>query len=133
MIEPLRERLVAAIDGTHEPGETSNQVVERIGARYREWKTGTAESAVDDALGAAYARGCYDGIADGSVLTWLTPPGGCCPDCDDDTLEPTNKGEPFPSGQAYPPAHPGCGCIVTVAEATPAAADASDVEVGAAG
>ena len=44
LIEPLRERLVAAIDTAHEPGETSAQVAERIGARYREWKNRAAES-----------------------------------------------------------------------------------------
>ena len=32
MVEPLRDRLVATIDGVHEPGETSNQVAECIGA-----------------------------------------------------------------------------------------------------
>ena len=53
----LRERLVATIDAAHEPGETSNQVAERIGARYREWKNRSAESSTDDALVAAYARG----------------------------------------------------------------------------
>ena len=70
MVEPLRDRLVATIDAAHEPGETSNQVAERIGARYREWKNRSAESSADDALVAAYARGHYDAAADGAVLTW---------------------------------------------------------------
>jgi hypothetical protein len=112
MVEPLRERLMAAIDGAHEPGETTSQIAERIGARYREWKNRSAESSVDDALVGAYARGRYDLASDEAVLTWCTPPGGCCPDCTDNALEPTRRGEPFPTGQHYPPAHPGCRCTV---------------------
>lgn len=113
MVEPLRDRLVATIDGVHEPGETANQVAERIGARYREWKNRSAESSAEDALVTAYARGRYDAASDGSMLTWRTPPAGCCPDCADNALEPTRKGETFPTGQTYPPAHPGCRCAVT--------------------
>jgi hypothetical protein len=112
MVEPLRDRLVATIDGVHEPGETANQVAERIGARYREWKNRSAESSAEDALVTAYARGRYDAASDGSMLTWCTPPAGCCPDCADNALEPTRKGETFPTGQTYPPAHPGCRCGV---------------------
>jgi DivIVA domain-containing protein len=116
MVEPLRDRLVATIDGAHEPGETSNQVAERIGARYREWKNRSAESSADDALVAAYSRGRYDGAVDGAVLTWCVPPSGCCVDCADNALEPTRKGEAFPTGQAFPPAHPGCRCALAVDE-----------------
>jgi len=96
----------------HEPGETTHQVAERIGARYREWKNRSAESSVEDALVGAYARGRYDLATDEAVLTWCTPPGGCCPDCTDNALEPTRRGETFPTGQHHPPAHPGCRCTV---------------------
>jgi DivIVA domain-containing protein len=113
MIEPLRERLVAAIDTAHEPGETSAQVAERIGARYREWKNRAAEASSDDVLVAAYSRGHYDAAPEGTQLTWRTPPAGCCPDCADNALEPTAKGEGFPTGQVHPPAHAGCRCGVT--------------------
>ena len=126
MVEPLRDRLVAAIDGTHEPGETTNQVAERIGARYREWKNHSAEASVEDALVGAYARGHYDLAADDAVLTWCTPPGGCCPDCTDNALEPTRKGESFPTGQQYPPAHPGCRCTIVSGDA--GARDGDSVE-----
>jgi hypothetical protein len=114
VVEPLRDRLVAAIDGAHEPGESTNQIAERIGARYREWKNRLAEASVEDALIGAYSRGRFDTAADDAVLTWATPPDGCCPDCDDNALEPTRKGETFPTGQQYPPAHPGCRCTVVI-------------------
>ncbi len=127
MVEPLRDRLVATIDAAHEPGESSNQVVERIGARYREWKNRSAESSADDALVAAYARGHYEAGADDAVLTWSVPPDGCCVDCADNALEPTRKGEAFPTGQAYPPAHPGCRCALVSADSDGDATTAIDV------
>jgi DivIVA domain-containing protein len=127
MVEPLRDRLVATIDTAHEPGETSSQVAERIGARYREWKSRSAESSADDALVAAYARGHYDAAADGAVLTWQVPPSGCCVDCADNALEPTRKGEDFPTGQAYPPAHPGCRCALVSDDSDGVSGAAADV------
>jgi DivIVA domain-containing protein len=128
MVEPLRDRLIATIDSAHEPGETSNQVAERIGARYREWKNRSAEASTDDALVAAYSRGRYDRAADGAVLTWSVPAGGCCVDCADNALEPTRKGETFPTGQAYPPAHPGCRCVLVNTESDSFAGSDLDVE-----
>jgi hypothetical protein len=50
------------------------------------------------------------------VLEWVTVVGGCCPDCDDNTLEPTTRGKPFPTGQLLPPAHPGCRCLVAAVQ-----------------
>jgi hypothetical protein len=38
---------------------------------------------------------------------------GPCPDCDDNALAgPTPLGQPFPTGQVAPPAHPGCRCVL---------------------
>jgi hypothetical protein len=128
MVEPLRDRLVAAIDGAHEPGETTNQIAERIGARYREWKNRSAESSVEDALVGAYTRGVYESGADDAVFTWNTPPSGCCPDCADNALEPTRKGETFPTGQQYPPAHPGCRCTVVSGESHSRSSESVEAE-----
>jgi hypothetical protein len=48
------------------------------------------------------------------MLRWIVDDdGGPCPDCDDDALAgPTRKGDPFPTGQLHPPAHPGCRCVL---------------------
>ena len=49
----------------------------------------------------------------GRLLRWVVDDDGPCPDCDDNTLAgPTPKGEPFPTGQLHPPAHPGCRCLL---------------------
>jgi hypothetical protein len=109
VVVPLRDRLTAAIDsGAEDPGG----LVERIGARYREWKNQSLEHALDEALAAAWTRGVYDAVPDGAVLWWIPAVEGRCSDCDDNALEPTIKGEEFPTGSSFPPAHPGCTCLL---------------------
>ena len=95
-------------------GDTSG-LVERIGARYREWKNQQLERALGDVMVVAWSRGVYDGAADGTVLHWVPLADGRCADCDDNALEPTVKGEAFPTGQTHPPAHPGCRCLLAPA------------------
>jgi DivIVA domain-containing protein len=113
VISPLRERLSAAIDsGDH---ADSGGLVERIGARYREWKNQSLERTLSEVLAAAWTRGVYDAVPDEAVLWWVPFEEGRCSDCDDNALEPTVKGKQFPTGQAFPPAHPGCKCLLAPA------------------
>ena len=112
---PLRDRIAAAIDDV-DAGDTSG-LVERIGARYREWKNQQLERALGDVMVMAWSRGVYDGADVGTVLRWIPLSEGRCADCDDNALEPTVKGETFPTGQSRPPAHPGCRCLLAPAEA----------------
>jgi DivIVA domain-containing protein len=112
---PLRDRIAAAIDDV-DAGDTSG-LVERIGARYREWKNQQLERALCDVMVMAWSRGVYDGADVGTVLRWIPLSEGRCADCDDNALEPTVKGETFPTGQSRPPAHPGCRCLLAPAEA----------------
>jgi DivIVA domain-containing protein len=114
IVGPLRERLIVAIDSGDE-GDTGG-LVERIGARYREWKNQSLERALGDVLASAWTRGVYDAVPDEAVMWWIPFEEGRCSDCDDNALEPTVKGELFPTGQALPPAHPGCKCLLAPAE-----------------
>jgi len=113
VVVPLRERLSAAIDSGD--GSDTGGLVERIGARYREWKNQSLERSIGDALSAAWTRGVYDAVPDEAVLWWIPFEEGRCSDCDDNALEPTVKGKQFPTGQAFPPAHPGCKCLLVPA------------------
>ena len=113
VIVPLRERLTLAIDSGDE-GDTGG-LVERIGARYREWKNQSLERTLGEVLASAWTRGVYDSVPDEAVLWWVPAEEGRCADCDDNALEPTVKGKQFPTGQAVPPAHPGCKCLVAPA------------------
>jgi len=114
IVLPIRERIVTAIDSGEE-GDTGG-LVERIGARFREWKNQSLEEALFDALTMSWSRGVYDAVPDGAVLRWIPLSAGRCADCDDNALEPTVKGSSFPTGQAHPPAHPGCRCLLAPVE-----------------
>ena len=121
IVRPLREHLTLTIesivaDGPYEsPAELQRVAGSAIGARYREWRSADLETRVVDVLSAAYSRGSYDGAGPATPLRWVPDEPGRCPDCDDNSLEPTAKGGVFPTGQTHPPAHPGCRCLVVLA------------------
>lgn len=113
---PLRERIersFAAADGN------LDEVADRVRALYREWKGKRLNEALADAAAAGYARGVLDGVPAGAEVRWVVDPSaGPCPDCDDNVLAGAlTKGEPFPTGGANAPAHPGCHCLVLPADA----------------
>jgi len=118
LITPLRERLMTTVDavvadGPYEStGELHAALGPAINARYREWRARDLDGRLGDLLAAAYARGAFDAAPSGALLRWVPAEVGQCPDADDNALEPTVKGQPFPTGQPYPPAHPGCRCLV---------------------
>jgi DivIVA domain-containing protein len=118
LVEALRERLAVAIDDDND-GFSTSLVIERIGARYREWKLQALDGMVEDVLITAWSRGVFDAAPDGAMLHWVPAREGRCPDCDDNALEPTAKGEAFPTGQLHPPAHPGCRCVLALVGTAP--------------
>jgi len=114
LVTPLRERLLAAVGDTLAEDAEPDVIAQRIGARYREWKGEELDSRIGDLLAAVYARGVYDAAPEGCKLRWVPAEQGQCPDADDNALEPTRRGERFPTGQQFPPAHPGCRCLLAV-------------------
>lgn len=114
-VTPLRDRLASSLESVEAPTPADMEiaVAQRLGARYREWRGQELEDVLTDALAVAYSRGVYDAVPDGTRLRWIPTHEGKCPDCDDNSLEPTVKGGAFPTGQKFPPAHPGCRCLLT--------------------
>jgi DivIVA domain-containing protein len=114
--EPLRRALERAIRS--DAGGDATAVVERIGAVYRECKAQRIEGLAGDAVTAAFSRGALSGLEPGRASRWVVDDDGRpCPDCDDNALAgPTAAGEAFPTGQAHPPAHAGCRCLLAPAE-----------------
>jgi hypothetical protein len=112
IVESLRRRLEHALSAA--AGDEQNVLMEAVGAAYREWKSDRIERIAGDVLAAAFARGTWASAPDGTLLRWVVDDGGGpCPDCDDDVLAGSlPKGEAFPTGQLYPPAHPGCRCLL---------------------
>jgi hypothetical protein len=112
IVSPLRRRLEQAIESG--AGEDQAVLVESLGAAYREWKTQRIERLAGDVLSAAFSRGTWQACPAGAQLRWVVEDAdGPCPDCDDDALAgDIPKGEAFPTGQAHPPAHSGCRCLL---------------------
>jgi DivIVA domain-containing protein len=112
---PLRRRLERSLDeGTDEEHAL---IVERVGAAYREAKGRRIEQLAGDYAVAAFSRGVLAAVDDGMPLRWIVDDDGePCPDCDDNALAgATPCGEAYPTGQAHPPAHAGCRCLVVPA------------------
>ena len=115
MVRQIRGRLERAFDD----GGDENEVGERIRACYREWKTQRIAAAARHYVVVAFSRGVAEAAADGTAFRWLVDDGDSpCPDCDDNALAgPNPKGEPFPTGDLCPPAHPGCRCLAVPVDA----------------
>jgi len=113
VVDPLRRRLEQAF-GDGGGDDDPAVLVESLGAAYREWKTQRVEHTAADHIAAAFARGVFAATPDGARLRWLVEDAnGPCPDCDDNALAGALlKGEPFPTGQRWPPAHAGCRCLL---------------------
>ncbi len=104
VVSPLRERLVASLEqiDAHTPADTEIAVAQSLGARYREWRGEQLEGVLGDALAVAWSRGVFDAAPDGARLRWVPAVVGKCPDCDDNALEPTVKGQRLPDRPAAP-------------------------------
>jgi DivIVA domain-containing protein len=116
--EPLHQRLELAFSSSD---EDVAELAEVLGAAYREWKTQRIEAAARDQVAAAFSRGAYLAFPEGAVLHWVVDPSeGPCPDCEDNELAGAQpKSEPWPTGQLYPPAHPGCRCALAPDQPAP--------------
>ncbi|HLI23314.1 MAG TPA: hypothetical protein VKU91_00040, partial [Acidimicrobiales bacterium] len=112
---PLRRRLEQAFADT--AGDDQAVLVGALGAAYREWKTHRIEQLAGDAVAASFSRGSFEAVPPGTPLRWLVEDDdGPCPDCDDNALAGSLlRGELFPTGQAHPPAHAGCRCLLVTA------------------
>lgn len=107
LVTPLRERISDGFNQAENPDDF-------VKARYREWKTQFLPSLIDDLMNEAYSQGVYASVPEGTKVAWVNS--GCCADCADNALEPVTRGDKFPTGQLFPPAHPGCDCTLTVAD-----------------
>ncbi|MDP8954161.1 MAG: DivIVA domain-containing protein [Actinomycetota bacterium] len=110
--EDLRARLQRALQAAD--GDVTT-LVEGVSSAYREWKTTRAEPLARHNASAAHSRGRFSAAPPGKLRWVVDGEEGPCPDCDDNALAGAiDRGEIFPTGQPYPPAHVGCRCIIAV-------------------
>ena len=119
MCETLRPRISSGLAELGVEGDKSLNDV--IGAAYRDLKGARLEGIAGDHATTAFAGGEVAALTRkrGPQLTvaWVVDDGGApCPDCADNALAGEQQlGEMFPTGQAHPPAHPGCRCVLVPA------------------
>lgn len=89
---------------------------EELSSAYREWKNEKIEPVAADFIYACFNYGIFSSFETGTQLTWLnTRDEPECPDCQDNALQKMQIiGEQWPTGQLYPPAHPGCRCLLVI-------------------
>jgi hypothetical protein len=108
---PLRDRISGSL---RDAAGDDDALADGIRAAYRDWKTHRIEMQARDTVFAAFNRGLYEATASGTQMRWLVDDGGSpCPDAEDNSLAGlVIHGEAYPTGHCYPPAHPGCRCLL---------------------
>jgi hypothetical protein len=112
IVVPLRRRLVD-LEGLE--GAEESVVTEHVGSAFREWKGERIERLAGDHVVAALSLGTMTLVGKG-IIEWVAVAASGespCPDCEDNGLNGAQvAGQEFPTGHAYPPAHPGCRCLL---------------------
>jgi hypothetical protein len=111
---PLRERVSASL---REAAGDDEALADGVRAAYRDWKTHRIGMQTRDTVFAAFNLGLYEATPPETPQRWLVDDGGSpCPDAEDNSLAGlVVKGEPYPTGHCFPPAHPGCRCLLVPA------------------
>ncbi len=109
-----RAHLARVLDEAADEGLDLAGVQGKVRGAYREWRSAQTEGAAGDLAAAGFALGVGSAAAPGSSWCWLVDHGGLpCSDAEDNALAgPVTVGDPFPTGDALPPAHAGCRCIL---------------------
>jgi cell division septum initiation protein DivIVA len=106
VVTMLRRRIADGSDAGEEVGE-------RVGAAFREWRGERIERLVGDFAVQAFSAGVAAATTPDGQVRWVMTSSSGCSDCDDNALAgPVPIAEGFPTGHAYPPAHSGCRCLV---------------------
>ncbi|GAC1314470.1 MAG: hypothetical protein NVSMB12_07750 [Acidimicrobiales bacterium] len=112
LVATLRARLERVVEPIGK--DRGPDTVDRINSVFREWRS-RIDRATGDAVTEAVSAGFTASVAAGTPVAWVVEDlDGPCPDCDDNALAGSiSLGEPFPTGQVAPPAHPGCRCVLS--------------------
>ena len=113
-LEIHRAHLERSFRDGDEAGLENNERAERIRATYRDWRSGSLTELAGDLAIAGFTQGERLAAGPGTQWCWAVDHGGLpCADGEDNALEGAIAcGDPFPTGDITPPAHPGCRCIL---------------------
>jgi hypothetical protein len=108
LIRPRLERCFDDLGGDDE------ELMNRLRTSYREWKSPRIIEVTRHHVLAAFSRGQFEAMPDGAAVEWVVDKSGpACSDAEDNSLAGTvTKGDAFPTGHQFPPAHAGCRCLI---------------------
>jgi DivIVA domain-containing protein len=96
--------------------EGADDLGDRVGAAFREWRGERIERLVGDFSLQAFSAGVVAAAESSGSVRWVAASADGCSDCDDNALAgDIAVSEAFPTGHPYPPAHSGCRCLVVPA------------------
>jgi len=112
-----RAHLERAFAEADEANLEISELADRVRATYRDWRSGSLSDLAGDLATAGFALGEQCAAGPDSNWCWVVDHGGLpCADGEDNALAgEVACGEPFPTGDVTPPAHPGCRCILAPA------------------
>ncbi|MBV9951393.1 MAG: DivIVA domain-containing protein [Acidimicrobiia bacterium] len=122
-VEDLAQALAAELTGPIRPrlercfedlGGDDEELMNRLRTSYREWKSPRIIEVTRHHVLAAFSRGQFEAMPDGAEVEWVVDATGpACSDAEDNSLAGTvTKGDAFPTGHQFPPAHAGCRCLI---------------------
>lgn len=117
LLEMRRVRIREALEAHDRAGADSSELVDLLRSAYRELRATAVPELAADLAGGAFNAGTATAAGSDSSWRWVPDNGGLpCADAEDNSLEgPVTCGQAFPTGDAQPPAHPGCRCILVPA------------------
>jgi cell division septum initiation protein DivIVA len=112
-----RAHLERAFAEADEADLDTAELGDRVRATYRDWRSGSLADLAGDLATAGFTLGEQRAAGTGTPWRWVVDHGGLpCADGEDNALAgAVGCGEPFPTGDVTPPAHPGCRCILAPA------------------
>lgn len=112
-----RAHVQRVLDDADAEGLELAELGDRVRAAYREWRSQSVAETAGDLATAGFAEGTRAAAGEGTPWTWVPDNGGLpCSDAEDNSLAGAVRcGAEFPTGDAFPPAHSGCRCILVPA------------------
>jgi len=115
LLDHRRAHLERVLNEAAADGVDAQELLGRVRGAYREWRSSRLGEAAGDLATSGFVDGMAQVAPTGTSWCWVVDHGGLpCSDAEDNALAgAVQVGEAFPTGDAYPPAHSGCRCILT--------------------
>lgn len=112
-----RAHVQRVLDDADAEGLELAELGDHVRAAYREWRSGPIPELAGDLATAGFAEGVRRAAGPDATWCWIPDNGGLpCSDAEDNALAgAVTAGDEFPTGDAFPPAHSGCRCILAPA------------------